>query len=168
MKKKLLIVVLSAVTVIACLFGVAGCTNPKTFEKSGMQITLTNKFMEKEYVSMTAYYESSNAIVTVVKEFFTDFTSLGVEVNTLEDYTDIVISGNGLTATKHTRENQDYIYFTYERSVSGKSFYYLATTHKSSDAYWLIQFACVVDNKEQFTETFLEYADSVTFVSENA
>lgn len=168
MKKRLFIAVLSIVTAIACLFGIAGCASAKTFEKAGMQITLTSKFTEKEYISMTAYYESADAIVTVVKESFTDVASAGLEINTLDEYTDVVLSNNGLNSSKLTRENQEYIYFTYEKSVSGKDFYYLATTHKSSDAYWLIQFACVKDKKEQFTETFLGYADSITFVSENA
>lgn len=159
MKKRLLALAVAAVAVLSLL---CGCfSSAKTFEKSGMQITLTSNFVEKEIVSQTAYYESPNAIVTALKEEFSLVP--GFSSYSLSKYTDLVLSNNKLTATKQSREGKEYLYFTYEKTVSGKDFYYLATTHKTTDAFWLIQFACTVDKKEEKTETFLKWADSITF-----
>ena len=163
MKKKLVAFIASAMAVISCVAVIAGCSSPKTFEKAGMQITLTSSFTEKEIVSQTAYYESTSAIVTVLKEEFTLLPDF--ENYTVSQYTDMVLTTNNLTAEKSTREGKDYMYFTYEKSVSGKDFYYLATTHKGEDAFWLIQFACSVSQKDSKTDTFLGWADTVTFVT---
>lgn len=148
-------------SLLVCLGILAGCSQEKTFEKAGMQITLTSNFHEKDYVSMTAYYESRDAIVTVLKEEFSLVD--GFKNYTLTQYTNTVLKANKLTAAVSTREGKDYQYFTYEKSVSGKDFYYLATTHKASDAFWLIQFACVVSDKDSYTEKFLGWADTVVF-----
>ncbi len=162
MKKKLITLVIG---VVACVCALAGCgATEKTFEKAGMRITLTSAFYEQEHIAQTATYVSSSAIVVATKESFTLLA--GLEDYTLEDYTDLTISANNLTSDKNYRENKDYIYFTYERVVDGKDFFYLATTHKSPDAFWLIQFACNVSDKESKTETFLKWADTITFVTE--
>ena len=150
---------------LACFGILAGCSQEKTFEKSGMQITLTSAFYEKDLVSLTAYYESTDSIVTALKEEFSQVEGFGNY--TLAEYTDLVKQANKLSAAVSSREGQDYQYFTYEKSVSGKTFFYLATTHKASDAFWLIQFACDVSDKEKFTDTFLGWADTVTFTSAN-
>ena len=166
MKKKLLALVISLIAVIACAVGLTGCTSEKTFEKAGMQITLTSKFTEKELLSQTAYYESRDAIVTVLKEEFSLASGFGSY--TLGEYTDLVLKQNQLSADKNTREGKDYMYFSYEKTVSGKDFYYLATTFKADDAFWLIQFACNVSQKDSKQETFLKWADTVTFTTEQA
>ncbi|MDE7380431.1 MAG: hypothetical protein K2N14_05190 [Clostridia bacterium] len=147
-----------AVTLTACT------ANPKQFDKAGMSITLTTAFTEKDLVSQTAYYESRDSIVTALKEEFSLLS--GSSSWTVSHYTDVVMKNNKLTdAEKHEREGKEYIYFTYEKTVSGKQFFYLATTHKSSDAFWLIQFACDQSKKDAMTDTFLGWADTVTFSS---
>lgn len=162
--KKRISIFAAVLASLICLCAVAGCTiSPKTFEKAGMQITLTTAFYEKEMVSQTAYYESRTAVVVALKE---EFSSLpGASDYTLSDYTDLVISGNRISAETHTREGKGYEYFTYEKTVSGNDYFYLATTHKTDDAFWLIQFGCFTKNKDNKTETFLEWADTITFVA---
>ena len=77
MKKKFLIFTAATVAALLCLIGVAGCkAKDKTFEKAGMQITLTTAFSEKEYIGQTACYQSSKVIVTAIKEEFTYFESV--------------------------------------------------------------------------------------------
>lgn len=164
MKKKLGLLVASVSLALACIFTFAGCSffqaKEKTFEKAGMSITLTTDFVEKDIVSQTVYYESRKAIVTALKEEFTSFP--GAADYTIERYTDLTISGNNLDSQAYSREGQAYMYFSYQRSVSGKTYYYLATTHKMSDAFWLIQFACMADDKDKYIEQFLKWADTVT------
>ncbi|MDE6441804.1 MAG: hypothetical protein K2L12_03510 [Clostridia bacterium] len=161
MKKKICALI-SALTALLCVIGLAGCSTDKVFEKAGMQITLTSSFHEKELISQTAYYESRMAIVTCLKEEF--YLLPGSSSYSISEYTDIVLRNNSLSADVQSREGQDYLYFTYEKTVSGNAFFYLATTHKAGDAFWLIQFACYTSQKDNKTETFLKWADTVTFV----
>lgn len=53
--------------------------------------------------------------------------------------------------------------FTYEREVSGNDYAYLATVFKSSDAFWLIQFACFKDDYNDKEDDFVKWAKSVAF-----
>ena len=168
MKTRFSILTVGAIAFVFLLV-CSGCSvfqaKDKTFEKAGMQITLTSAFYEKEIASQTAYYESTTAIVTALKEekdLFPDFDF------TIAQYTDLVLNNNHLSSEKAQRDGKEYMYFSYERSVSGKDFYYVATTHKAKDAYWLIQFACTVENKEKMTEDFFTWADSITFVDGDA
>lgn len=167
MKKKFTLLMLGVVSLIIAVFSIAGCglfdASPKDFEKAGMKITLTDDFYEKSMLSQTAYYESQKAIVVALKEEFT--MADGLSEWTLDHYTSVTMSGNKLQAETHQRFEKDYMYFSYEKSVSGKDFYYLATTHKSGDAFWLIQFACEQSDKDKYTEQFLTWADSITFTA---
>lgn len=162
MKKKICALI-SALTALLFVIGLAGCSSDKVFEKAGMQITLTSSFYEKELVSQTAYYESRTALVTCLKEEFSLMYGFGDY--TLSEYTNMVMSNNSLHQDVSEREGQDYLYFTYEKTVSGNDYFYLATTHKADDAFWLIQFACFTSQKENKTETFLDWADTITFVT---
>lgn len=150
---------IAIIAAVICVCSLAGCSSEKTFTKAGMSITLTSAFYEKEHVSQTAYYESSTAMVTVLKEEF----SLIPDSYSLKEYTDIVIEANNMTASSFQRLGSNYRYFTYEKSASGNDFFYLATTHKADDAYWLIQFACFAKNKDKMQETFFGWADTIVF-----
>lgn len=166
MKKKIVSFLIAVTALVVCVCGFSACASEKTFEKAGMKITLTTDFYEKELASQTAYYESSSVIVTALKEEFSLMT--GLSTSTVSEYTDMVLTNNRLSASKLTREGKEYMYFTYEKTVSGKNFYYLATTHKSGDAFWLIQFACVASDKDEYSTQFLEWADTITFDSVSA
>ena len=41
--------------------------------------------------------------------------------------------------------------------------FYIATMHKSNDAFWLFNFACDSSNQEKFESTFKTWAKSVSF-----
>lgn len=151
-------VALLAICFVGCAFGAK-----KTFSKAGVTITLTDKFIEKELVSQTAYFESTEMVVTLLKEEFT--LLVGLENWTLKKYAETTISGNGLTAEVVETE-KSYVYFEYEKTVSGNDYKYLATCHKADDAFWLIQFGCFSKNYDKLQEDMFKYADSVTFGAE--
>lgn len=159
--KKLISVLLLACIVMTFA---AGCDSisdfltpaDKTFTKSGMSITLTEEFAEKEYVSYTSTYESTDIAVYTLKEEFTLFG--GVDYS-LDAYTDLVISANGMS--EQVQHKDGLTYFTYQQDVNGKSFQYYAFTYKGEDAYWLIQFACTQDNSSKLESDIFQYAKSV-------
>ena len=155
---------------LACMLLVgtlSGCSmfgaKEKTFSKAGMSITLTSDFEEKELESLTVYYESSNAIVAVLKEEFTLFDSLDLAAEdlTLNDYADLVLANNGLNA--EIKEANGLVYFNYEKDANGKSNTYLATVYKADDAFWLIQYCCPTDDYQKMEPGFIEWAQTVTF-----
>lgn len=170
MKKRVFILTACVLSALLSLCGLAGCglfkTGEKEFEVLDMKITLTGDFYETEYVTQTACFQSRKAIVTALKEGFSEYPGLGGY--TLTQYTSASIDANGLKSEIYQREGKSYMYFTYERSSGGKDFYYLATTHKTGDAFWLIQFGCETKNKDEFTDKFLGWADTVTFSSSSA
>lgn len=117
-----------------------------------MSITMYKGFYKKKLLSATYYLESTDSIMTALKE---EFQTLLLSTMTTQEYANAVLENNRISASLYSRENEDYKYFYYEKTVSGKDFYYLATTHKSEDAFWLIQFACEIDSKDEFKDKFL-------------
>ena len=138
------------------LFGGA----PKTFSKAGMSITLTSQFVEKEYVTQTACYESPSVIVFALKEEFS--MAPGVSGWSLSQYASTTISVNNLDCEYEISES-GYAYFEYEKELSGNQYAYLATCYKGEDSFWLIQFACFTKNYKQYKEQMIKYAERVTF-----
>ena len=54
-------------------------------------------------------------------------------------------------------------YFSYEKEVNGKKYFYLASVHKSTDAFYLVQYICLSKNKEKYEPKFLTWDKTVKF-----
>lgn len=130
----------------------------KTFSKSGMSITLTDDFAEKEHISYTSVYESKNIAVYTLKE---EFSLFGGEDYSVKEYAELVIKANMLTSVIETRDGLTY--FEYEKEVNGKDFHYYAFVFKADDAYWMIQFACNQDDTSELESDIFKYAGTVKF-----
>lgn len=162
MKKILqrLSVLLLAAFMAVCCFSCAFLKQPKTFSKAGASITLTESFVEKELVSQTAYFESANMIVTMLKEEFSMMPGLGSI--TEEEYARLAIQINGMDVPYATSED-GYAYFEFQKTISGNDYSYYATCFKANDAFWLIQFGCFTKNYEKMKPEMQKYAKSVVF-----
>ena len=76
------------------------------------------------------------------------------------DYANAVIKANELSES--TAEERDgMVCFTYTAKSGLKTYSYLATVHKSEDAFWLIQFSSSDKKFEEKEPTFLSYAKSI-------
>ena len=155
-------------TALVCVAAMAVCmlascgASSKDFSAAGMTITLTNAFTEKELASATSYYESTTSIVLTLKEEFSLFEQNGISTDiSLKEYAELIAYNNGFDV--EIIENDGLTYFTYENTANGKDFTYLATVHKCSDAFWLIQFACESKNYEKLSKDFMTWAKSVKF-----
>ena len=162
--KRILSAALVLTLLCSCLL--CGCSlfqaSPKTFTKSGMSITLTDDFTERDYVSYTAVYDSQYVAIFAIKEEFSlfDGTALG-ENSTTEDYANVVIEGYELDA--EPEEIDGMTTFRYDAESNGDTYTYLAVIYKSDDAFWMIQFATKADNFEEQEDNILTYAKSVAF-----
>lgn len=155
--------ILYSFILVGMLFLISGCeAKEQTYESNGFKITMQEGFTEKSLASATVYLESIDSIVTALKEEYTLLKAVGLDKDsTVEEYLTLVNANN--LSDYEIKTDGDLKYFTYESTVSGKTFYYLATAYKSDDAFWLINFAAEKTNKEKFEPLFLKWAKTVEF-----
>lgn len=158
MKKKIIAVVLLLCVTLLALTACFG-EKEKEFTVQEMTITLTTMFTEKDVYGQTKCFQSIRTVVTVLKE---SNSSLGVTSDfTLNQYTQAVLKANNLKSS--VTKGDKYYSFSYEKDVSGQTYYYFATTHKADNAFWLIQFSCFSSDKDKYQAKFEKWADSVVF-----
>lgn len=170
MKKQNFIKIIAVVMMSLIMVAFVGCEpapKPKTFSNAGMSITLTSEYTEKEMVQFTSCYMTSSVVVSALKEEFSLLP--GFSNYTLRQYASMIISNNGLSGvTSKTSESGKYVYFKFEKTVSGKDYSYFVTCFKSDDAFWAIQFYCESKNYDKYINSFVGFADSVTFETQTA
>ena len=156
----------AAIALVLALTMLSGCSFPGIgaeeldFSGAGLTITLTVDFYEKNHVSFTGCYESQEMLVLTLKEEFTILEEIDFSKDsTVEDYLELVISANEHSAK--IAEKDGIPYFTYESSAAGKDFKYMATAVKSSDAFWLVQFAVHKEDFNKYEDTMFKYAASI-------
>lgn len=150
---------------ICCLF-LGGCFNKevkqKEYSSHGFHIKMDEGMIEQDIATSTATFTNTETVVTALKEEFTLLESIGINKDSkIEDYAKAVIENN--KENYELKEKDNIHYFEYEKTVSGKNFYYLSAVYKSSDAFWLVSFACEKNNRSTYEKTFLEWAKTVTF-----
>ena len=164
MKKLLAIISL----LLSCSFLLCGCfpkimTIPdndaigesKVFEKDGIKLTLTDKFIEKKSeLGFYAYYVSDFCGVVVLREDFS--MEEGLADRSLEEYIGNVIANNGHTDIKP--QNQDDLWF-YVRDDNGTRSY--SYSYKGSNAFWIVQFLCMASDAPELEDQFYLWANSV-------
>ena len=149
------------ISIILVTFLIFGCgKSTKVFKEDDFKITLTSEFNKSELEGFTYYYESINALVTVLKEEKSSLEPFGInDSSSAEDYVKLVISANDKDSEYELRN--DYAYFEYEATVDEEDFYYLTATYKSDDAFWILNFISTKEDKDKFKNEFLKWADSV-------
>ena len=128
---------------------------PKTFEKEGIKLTLTDSFIEKESeLGFYAYYVSNFCGVVVLKEDFS--LEEGLSDRSLEEYVRNVIANNGHTDIEP--QNKDGLWF-YVRDNNGTRSY--SYSYKGSNAFWIVQFLCMTSDAPKLEDLFYLWANSV-------
>ena len=164
MKKLLAIISL----LLSCSFLLCGCfpkimTIPdndaigesKVFEKDGIKLTLTDKFIEKKSeLGFYAYYVSDFCGVVVLREDFS--MEEGLADRSLEEYIGNVIANNGHADIKP--QNQDDLWF-YVRDDNGTRSY--SYSYKGSNAFWVVQFLCMTSDAPTLENLFYLWANGV-------
>ena len=127
----------------------------KIFEKEGIKLTLTDKFIEKESeLGFYAYYVSDFCGVVVLKEEFS--LEEGLADRSLEEYIGNVITNNGHTDIKP--QNKDDLWFYVRDSGETRSYSY---SFKGSNAFWIVQYLCVSSDANKLEDLFFLWANSV-------
>lgn len=161
MKRKIFVSLLALImcfTLSGCVFG----SKDKTYTSNGISVTMSDGFQEKSIVSQTVYLESTESIFSALKEDFSVLEAVDLgESASLKDYAEAVVANN--KADYEIKEEDGLTYFEYEKTVSGKDFYYLACVYKSDDAFWLVNFASEASNKGKYQPLFKRWAKTIKF-----
>ena len=137
---------------------------PKTFSSNGMSVTLTEEFRESNAGGdrFTVTYESQNVAVFALREPF----SLAPDAKdyTLKKYANLVLEANDLSGAR-TKTLGDLFYLEYasENPQTKDTYRYFAFLYKTEDAFWMIQFATLDADAEQYFEQIVQWAESVEF-----
>ena len=128
---------------------------PKTFEKDGIKLTLTDKFVEKaSELGFYAYYTADFCGVVVSTEAFT--LEEGLADIPLETYVQNVIANNGHKDIK--AQTKDGLWFYVKDKGGARTYSY---SYKGTDAFWTVQFLCMTADAHQLEDLFYLWANTV-------
>lgn len=167
-KKGLL--VLCVAIIVGAIVGYTAASNlfsgskvePKVFSENGMSITLTNEFKQVQMQNYTNCYDSAKVAVFALKEDFT--LADGFENYTLEQYGNLVLQNNNLSSSE--LKNIDGLTgFEYEftNPDTKDTYKYFSFVYKSNDAFWLVQFATLTENVDEYSLKIIEWAKTISF-----
>lgn len=164
-KKGLIILIIAALIGMAVGFGATSLLlspSEQRFSAEEMSITLTNEFRETEAANYTAAYDSRNVAVFALKESFS--LAEGFEDLTLKEYADLVKQANNLRSAKTQTENGlTYFEYDFTNPETKEEYHYFSYVYKADDAFWLIQFTTLTNNRDTYAPKISAWAQSVTF-----
>lgn len=144
---------------VAALF--TGCI-PDSREFTCQDLTMDVPLLMKDVSSDSAFSKFTFALDSNKVAIFGSREAFGnVDVSdvTEMDYAKALIDNNQHDCMPITRSNEQYVYYTYEATVDGELYKYVAGCYKGSEAFWLVQFGGPAVNFE--LETYLGYLDTV-------
>ncbi len=133
----------------------------KAFSDNGMNITLTSEFKKAQYEGFTHCYDSQHVAVFTLKEEFSLME--GLEDYTLEEYGDLVLMANGLDSSLNHIDGLIEFEYEYADIQTNDTYKYFAFVYKSNDAFWLVQFATLIEDSEEYSSKIVEWAKSISF-----
>ncbi len=134
---------------------------PQVFSDNGMSVTLTNEFQPVQAEGHTHCYESPRVAVFALKEEFTLME--GFETYTLEQYRDLVITNNGISATLKDEDGLKGFAYDYTNPATLDSYHYVSFVYKTQDAFWLVQFVTMEEDADDYKADIATWAKSVFF-----
>ena len=167
-RKGLLILIVAAI--VGAVVGYSITSNlfsnktpdPKDFSSNGMTIKLTDEFVKTDVENYTVTYDSKNVAVFALKEAFA--LADGFQDYTLEQYGNLVLQNNNLSSSK-IEDKEGLIGFEYEftNPDTKDTYKYFSFVYKADDAFWLVQFATLTENVDEYSPKILEWAKTVSF-----
>ncbi len=118
----------------------------KTLHFADLQLTLPGDFMDLSAEGIDAdadFLYGRNTLI--VKGAAEDKSKL--QTMTLEEYTALLISGNGLKTTPEVF-GKGYV-FSYQKAVGTEDYTYITATFEGNSNFWLFQFYCPTADLEK-------------------
>ena len=164
------LLILIAAIIVGTVFGYSITSNlfsnktpdPKDFSSNGMTIKLTDEFVKTDVGNYTVAYDSKNVAVFASKEAFA--LADGFQDYTLEQYGNLVLQNNNFFSSK-IEDKEGLIGFEYEftNPYTKDTYKYFSFVYKADDAFWLVQFATLTENVNEYRAQILEWAKTISF-----
>lgn len=137
-------------------------SSPKEFSvDDGFSITLTEAFSE-EAIDGRKIFSSKTDVVAYLCEKQTGIIDLSAL--TVKEYSELVKENNEFMKDAEFSESDGICYMEYDSvGTDGKTYTYLTTFYKTSDSFWIIQFATRKSDYEARRSQFVEWAKTVRF-----
>lgn len=146
---------------VSALFS-GGFTRTKTFSSNGMNITLTDKFVQTSAQGFTVCYDSPDVAVFALKEKFSMAEGFG-DI-TLDEYRDLIVAGNNLTSAEKKEINGlKALEYVYKNPQKQQTYRYYTFVYKTDDAFWTLQFVCLDKESSDHYKDILKWVGSVEF-----
>jgi len=147
--------------------GVAAPTStPKMITHEELNITLPADYIQQDNEKYTFYYSNANSICLGNKEPIDDLEASGITAGTIDDYVNIIKEKSEIdTPTETVEGNEEARVFTWNNTFNDNEYTYLGYVCKTTDAYWLIQFACLAKDYNELKPQFMNYLSTVEITS---
>lgn len=157
MKRKVIFVLL--IIGLTTLTGCFGFT--KTFSGIGITIELDSTFIKKDAIQAPLFIESTKHIFTGVRETKEEIKELGID--TLEQYINAILTGNGKTASveEYDEDGLKYYYAYYTSKVTDRSFGYMMIVMEGKEHFYAMNFGCLEDNLESNKDQYKAWAKTI-------
>jgi hypothetical protein len=158
--KKLLflcVVLLLSIGLIACE------SKSKTFSGSGIEVTLTEEFHQKQVLTASFYLEARNHIFMGNRESKTELLTYGI--NSLESYITAVLNGAGKTGFEVLTYEEDdvlFLYAYYTSKVDTQDYGYMILVMEGQNHFYTMNFGCFESKLEGNKSLYLKWAATIT------
>ena len=136
--------------------GALTTASPKTFTQGDFQITMTDNLSPVGIDGFYAAYQSKSVLVFAMRE-----EKAVIGDMTLAEYSDLIWEMNGKTGTA-AQQKDNFYWFSFTQTVDEEEVYYVAVCCEGTDAFWIVNFATPLTNKDTYHDTFLEWASTIT------
>lgn len=146
--------VLFGFIILLFTFALTGCfdeVEPKEFSEAGMSITLTDEFVQSEYVMAELYIVSKMHIFMGNGENKQIFVDQGYGELTLEEYAYLVLNfaNKDVEVKEYSDNDTSFKYAYYESTVEGKVYSYMLVCMEGQSKFYTMNFGCL---KKNFTD----------------
>lgn len=130
--------------------------------KKGLTIKMPADIEEYKSGDYSVYYFSEECMVSVKEVRFEELEAAGTgDANTtLEEYMAIVEESN--ENIKFTEDSYGNPSVMYSAENDDEAFAYYSTVRKGSEAFWLVNFSCMEEDKEALYPQFEFWASTIT------
>ena len=145
-----------------CFQTLVSCTDEKEFTYCEMVFTLDDGFEEESDEDFNFILNNGEIVVSVVRVSLDACLEIGISPTyTPRGFAAFFMNKSGKSDELLMRG--DIPYYTYVEETNGREVFYTVTFYRSLHAYFAVAYATEADNREEFAERFLEYADLVYF-----
>ena len=143
-----------------------GCSKKEKY-KDYTYDNLTFKLPESQIVQkddLQGYdfvYDNQEIAIFGIKETKESLATLGYEGIKLAEYADLLISLYQVENISKEVKG-DHVVFSYVTGTESGDFYYTIGIYENANEFWIVNYACAVENRSKYESLFKAWADLVT------